>query len=281
MSDWLVIVRDVVTTAAALTVILSAWSRFRETVEAWAKSIFGPDWPSWSTPVLYGIIIFIVFAWFVRRDQSQIDRVSDEMAGLVSSAQGQVVSEIDGLRNMVTAVENRNAAQDQVVISEVGSLHDTVATIEIRLVELLEGVAKSSTQLADPADTEEPAEEPAEPVETAEPAEEPAEPIVETRERQYTRGETNDHCQGPRTVRWPVDAAEGWSIDVTSVNVRPTVVSSRSTYNGIEDLTEDGFTIVGRIVNRGNCVRVFGETIARDGRGTLRVAGTYQERRRP
>ena len=102
-------------------------------------------------------------------------------------------------------------------------------------------------------------------------------PRMETRELPVNFGSTNDHCAGPRDVRWHVPAKEGWKIDVTSIQVKPTVISSKSSYSGVTDATKDGFYIVGRIVNRGNCVKAFGKVVARDARGTLRVSGTYQE----
>ena len=59
----------------------------------------------------------------------------------------------------------------------------------------------------------------------------------------------------------------GWEIDVNSIKVTPTVISSKSSYSGVADATKDGFYIAGRIVNNGNCVKAFGHTVARDARG--------------
>lgn len=106
-----------------------------------------------------------------------------------------------------------------------------------------------------------------------------AAPVVETRTRNYERGETNDHCAGSRNVAWYREAEEGWQI--VAVDISPVTVSSKSTYDGVEiDPDRGGFTVRGHIANNGSCVRLFGETVARDGRGTLRVAGTYQEQLR-
>ena len=105
------------------------------------------------------------------------------------------------------------------------------------------------------------------------------EPRLETRERKVDHGKTNDHCAGARDVRWHFAASDGWQIDVTSIDIRATVVSSKSSYSGVVDATEEGFYVTGRIVNRGNCVKAFGTVIAKDARGTLRVAGTYRETR--
>ena len=104
-------------------------------------------------------------------------------------------------------------------------------------------------------------------------------PQMETRERTVNFGHTNDHCAGPRDVRQHFPADDGWEIDVASIDVRATVISSKSSYSGVIDATKEGFYVVGRIVNRGNCVKAFGQVVARDARGSLRVSGTYQETR--
>ena len=103
--------------------------------------------------------------------------------------------------------------------------------------------------------------------------------VSQTRERPIAFYKINDHCAGPKDVRWPVRAEEGWEIDVTSINVTATSVSSESSYSGVENVTKDGFDIVGRIVNSGSCISAFGTVIARDGRGSLRVYGSYRETR--
>ncbi len=96
--------------------------------------------------------------------------------------------------------------------------------------------------------------------------------IIERVERSYAIGDTNRHCSGPKNRAWQVEATEGWKIDISTIKFAPTVRSSKSVYIGVTDRSENGFTIRGRIVNRGNCVLGF-----RDARGTLRVAGTYEE----
>ena len=103
--------------------------------------------------------------------------------------------------------------------------------------------------------------------------------VTQTRERSVNYNKVNDHCAGPKDVRWSVRAQEGWEIDVTSINVRPTSISSKSSYSGVENVTKDGFEIAGRIANNGSCIKAFGKVITKDGRGFLRVSGTYQETR--
>jgi len=142
-----------------------------------------------------------------------------------------------------------------------------LAVIEAQLYEI-------STQLEATADR--PAGEGADPDPEDQP---PPPPTEEIRLRTYDYGETNDHCAAPYPVAWRREATDGWRI--TNVDgIGPTAVSSRSVYGGVEiDPDGGGFTVRGRIVNNGDCVRILGETVARDGRGTLRIAGTYEERR--
>lgn len=106
----------------------------------------------------------------------------------------------------------------------------------------------------------------------------PAETV--TREREFEFGQTNDHCQSARSVTWTVPADAGWRIEANSVEVTVLSRSEKSSYEG-ETIEPDGsgFSISGRIVNRGNCVRVFGNVVARDARGTLRVRARYRETR--
>lgn len=91
-----------------------------------------------------------------------------------------------------------------------------------------------------------------------------------------TRSYTNDHCSGGKNMAWQVNASEGWTIDPASIEITPAHVSSKSSYNGYE-LTDTGFVVTGRVRNNGNCVKVLGQTISRDGRGSLAVSGTYDE----
>ena len=123
---------------------------------------------------------------------------------------------------------------------------------------------------APPALEPEPAPEPA-PV--PEPAPEPA-PVPERQTLTYSYGERNGHCSDARMVRWPVNAPAGWRIVRGSINMTG-ATSSRSEFYGVSDVRDDGFFVTGLIANSGNCIRAFGQTIARDARGRLNVSGTY------
>lgn len=98
-----------------------------------------------------------------------------------------------------------------------------------------------------------------------------------TRPRRFEDWDTNEHCRGPYEVSWRVRAEEGWHIDVDSVSARAIEQSSRSVFHGVSEVSEEGFTVSGRLVNHGECVRAFGATVGRDVRGTLRVSVEYTE----
>ena len=124
-----------------------------------------------------------------------------------------------------------------------------------------------------------PDSEPTRPVESSQTESQPSRFEIETRERTVERHFQNGHCEDSTNIKWEVRAAEGWRIDVTSLEVAPVSIGSKSSYFGVSDLTEDGFTINGRVSNNGDCVTVLGKVVARDGRGHLTVAGAYNEKR--
>ena len=105
-------------------------------------------------------------------------------------------------------------------------------------------------------------------------------PVIERRTRKFERYYQNGHCQGTTAIDWWVQAQDGWEIDVTTIDPTVTTESSKSAYFGIVDDGSSGFRVTGRVANNGSCVKVFGEVVARDGRGHLGVQGTYEEFRR-
>ena len=125
----------------------------------------------------------------------------------------------------------------------------------------------------------EPESEPTKPVESPQTESQPSRFDIETRERTVKRRFQNGHCEDPTNIKWEVRATEGWRIDVTSLKIAPVSIGSKSSYFGVSDLTEDGFTMNGRVSNNGDCVTVLGKVVARDGRGHLTVAGAYNENR--
>lgn len=73
----------------------------------------------------------------------------------------------------------------------------------------------------------------------------------------------NGHCTEPTYPVFSFHAREGWTIDRTSVEVR-CHESSKSTCNGIRDVTDRSFNYSCTVANSGFCIPPF----ARDGRGS-------------
>lgn len=106
----------------------------------------------------------------------------------------------------------------------------------------------------------------------------PASPMEHSvRERELSFYDRNQHCANPKDITWKVRAENGWKIDVTSIRIEVTVKSSRSNFTGFHNTTSSGFDLIGRLVNSGECIRVLGNTVARDGRGALGVSVRYKE----
>lgn len=102
---------------------------------------------------------------------------------------------------------------------------------------------------------------------------------VEPRERQLQRSfyERNEHCASNRDIVWRISASEGWEIDTKSITTEVTTNSSQSHFRGITDVNQSGFYLTGAIRNNGDCIYVFGNVVARDGRGALGVNVKYAE----
>jgi len=109
----------------------------------------------------------------------------------------------------------------------------------------------------------------------------PVEPQYRVEKRQKVKEfyERNPHCSGGKNISWPVMAGEEWKIDPKSINVSVTTKSTKSQFVGVDSAKETGFRLVGHIINNGNCVKVLGSTISKDGRGALGVTVNYEEYR--
>ena len=103
--------------------------------------------------------------------------------------------------------------------------------------------------------------------------------LAKSRNRTFSFERINDHCAGPDDITWHVVADDGWKIDVTSIEAEVFSRGKKSSFSGLEDVTSEGFTLKGRLANHGSCIKLFGQIVARDGRGSLRVDGSYTERR--
>ena len=100
--------------------------------------------------------------------------------------------------------------------------------------------------------------------------------LPERRTESYSFNRVNSHCSGASGVSWRVNAPEGWRIVGRDSIADGHSKSSKSTYHGVQDLDDSGFFVRGTVANNGDCVRAFGQTIARDGRGSLYASGTYE-----
>lgn len=161
----------------------------------------------------------------------------------------------------VDSVVNRNAAERYLVSEEMAEIRDTLSTtLTVQVAELARRL-----EVLELAAVEDP---------TA-----PDDTELETRPQTFQDLKLNEHCSEPREVSWRIEAEVGWRIDVSSVSTR-IMVNPGSVFHGVGDVSEEGFTLSGRLVNSGNCIRAFGETLALDDRGILRVAAVYTESRR-
>ena len=105
-------------------------------------------------------------------------------------------------------------------------------------------------------------------------------PQIERMERSFAKGHRNPHCQeSATTIDWRVNATEGWRIIPETVRVELTNRSANSEFAGVQNLTEKGFNVRGTVSNNGECIHVFGNRIAKDGRGSLDASGSYFEER--
>ena len=98
----------------------------------------------------------------------------------------------------------------------------------------------------------------------------------ETRERTFNVDFWNDFCSGPRNISWRINADSEWQIQVESIRPRA-YPDSDSTFHGLAEVSSDGFTLRGRLVNGGEGCGPF--RIWRDSRGHMRIRGTYIEER--
>ncbi len=89
--------------------------------------------------------------------------------------------------------------------------------------------------------------------------------------RSAQNGHGNDHCQGGREVVWTYSPTQGCIVDMGTVNVSHSK-SSNSTYNGVINLTNQGFQVRGIVRNNGQC-GPFG--VPKDGRGNLNVSANW------
>jgi hypothetical protein len=105
------------------------------------------------------------------------------------------------------------------------------------------------------------------------------EPAEERRTREEGFSNGNEHCKGSREVVIPfqADAANGWQIDVTTVNLKSAETSADSRIYGLVNVTSASFGVSGQVKNNGECVKAFGKVISYDGRGKIWGSVEFQE----
>lgn len=102
---------------------------------------------------------------------------------------------------------------------------------------------------------------------------------VTTQSRTHYFNYTNAHCTGTREYVDTITPSSGYSIVESSVTVGEPGLSVASSCTGPtpRNVTSSGFQVYGRAVNSGDCIRVLGKTIAKDGRGWVKGTVYWQE----
>ncbi|TXH66553.1 MAG: hypothetical protein E6Q88_11745 [Lysobacteraceae bacterium] len=92
-----------------------------------------------------------------------------------------------------------------------------------------------------------------------------------------TRRADNQHCWGTRTYAWDVNARSGWQIkDKPHTRL---IGDTTATDEGVQAWSQTGFRFMGKAKNNGECIRVFGKVIARDGRGHVEIEARWVEQK--
>lgn len=87
----------------------------------------------------------------------------------------------------------------------------------------------------------------------------------------------NPHCHGPKEACESFNQTNAqWKIIPGSININ-CHNSSKSSCLGVRAKTESGFQVCGHIANSGECVKVFGKIVAKDGRGHVWGSVSWQE----
>jgi hypothetical protein len=101
---------------------------------------------------------------------------------------------------------------------------------------------------------------------------------TETKVRSQDFRADNGHCDGDREALFPFNATPGWTIDTASI--KPNCdSSSKSSCEGLRNVTANSFGFMGVVRNSGNCVRIFHQIVSYDARGNVRGNVTWSETR--
>jgi hypothetical protein len=125
----------------------------------------------------------------------------------------------------------------------------------------------------------------AKPIETALLSAEPAAAIVfetetvvdsqnEKKEKSFYH--RNQHCKRTSVQKWEIKAPEGSLIDTDSVSLSNKKASSKSVLPKIVSISESKIVVQAIAINNGSCVKIFGDVVSRDGRGSVGVKVNYE-----
>jgi hypothetical protein len=100
---------------------------------------------------------------------------------------------------------------------------------------------------------------------------------TESKNRSESYSWPNGHCQGGRTACGTFNQTNAdWKIDVSSIS-NSCKQSSKSRCLGVRNVTQSSFQVCGAVHNNGECVRVLGKTVAKDGRGHVWGGVSWRE----
>ncbi len=104
------------------------------------------------------------------------------------------------------------------------------------------------------------------------------EPEIEMRD--FSKSHRNPHCKETATlINWHVQAREGWSIIAESIVPQVPSKSKNSSFQGVRDISPDGFYLYATVSNNGECVHVLGKRVTKDARGSITIRADYKEQR--
>lgn len=87
----------------------------------------------------------------------------------------------------------------------------------------------------------------------------------------------NKHCGGSFVKTFSISSVEG-EIDGSSIDLKCSS-SSRSSCLKPKNVTDTGFQVQCKIRNNGDCIKVFGSTVSRDGRGSCQGTVSWNEKK--
>lgn len=88
---------------------------------------------------------------------------------------------------------------------------------------------------------------------------------------------TNSHCSSPMAFAEHIKPRDGWKILESSVRVSTKSVTPGSAGLSLRKVEADGFDVVGRVLNRGKCIKVFGSVQSKDARGWVKGTAHWTE----